>query len=196
MTAPGGKRLDVPKSTCNQAMSEHTADTINHMLKGVIADGTGKAAGLSDRDNAGKTGTTDERKNAWFVGYTPNLSTAVWVGSDGSRQIPMSNITIGGQYYDEVCGGCLPGPIWKTAMTGALGTDAPSFNSVDVPRGETGKPDKHGGDHRGHGNGGTTGGNDNGGTTGGNGNGGNHGDAGGISFPPGFFGGNDGKPGR
>ncbi|NED82677.1 penicillin-binding protein [Streptomyces sp. SID11233] len=147
VTSPNGKQLDVPKSKCTQAMSEHTADTINQMLKGVVADGTGQQAGLNDRDNAGKTGTTDERKNAWFVGYTPNLSTAVWVGSDGARQIPMSNITIGGQYYDDVCGGCLPGPIWKTAMTGSLNaSETPAFNAVDVPRAkpkeDKGKKDK------------------------------------------------------
>lgn len=135
VTKPDGKQMAVPKSTCTQAMSEHTADTINQMLKGVVADGTGQRAGLDDRDNAGKTGTTDERKNAWFVGYTPNLSTAVWVGSDGATQLPMSNITIGGQYYEDVCGGCLPGPIWKTAMTGSLNaSETPAFNAVDVPR--------------------------------------------------------------
>ncbi|THA76399.1 penicillin-binding protein [Streptomyces sp. A0642] len=142
VTKPDGKRIGVPKSTCDRAMSEHTADTINQMLKGVVADGTGQSAGLSDRDNAGKTGTTDERINAWFVGYTPNLSTAVWVGSDGAKQIPMSNITIGGQYYEDVCGGCLPGPIWKTAMTGSLdASETPAFNPVDVPRAKV-KEDK------------------------------------------------------
>ncbi|MCG7524817.1 penicillin-binding protein [Streptomyces sp. OfavH-34-F] len=130
-----GSAIDVPKSTCDRAMSEHTADTLNQMLKGVVEDGTGTQAGLSDRDNAGKTGTTDERKNVWFVGYTPNLSTAVWVGSDGARQESMTNIVIGGQFYDKVCGGCLPGPIWKTAMTGSLSSsETPSFNAVDVPR--------------------------------------------------------------
>ncbi|MEW2176924.1 transglycosylase domain-containing protein [Streptomyces sp. NPDC005406] len=135
VTKPDGKHIDVPKSQCNRAMSEHSADTINQMLKGVVEDGTGKSAGLSDRDNAGKTGTTDERINAWFVGYTPNLSTAVWVGSDGAHQIPMSNITIGGQYYEDVCGGCLPGPIWRTAMTGSLNaSETPAFTPVDVPR--------------------------------------------------------------
>ncbi|WP_250305542.1 transglycosylase domain-containing protein [Streptomyces sp. A 4/2] len=193
-TAPGGKQIPVPKSKCSQAMSQHTADTVNQMLKGVVEDGTGTKAGLSDRDNAGKTGTTDERKNAWFVGYTPNLSTAVWVGSDGSQQIPMSNITIGGQYYDKVCGGCLPGPIWRTAMTGALSSDTPAFNPVDVPRGKSKDAGDHSGDPSGNGNGN---GNDNGGTGGDNSDGGNTGNGGtppgtGISFPPGFIGGNHG----
>ncbi|MEU9643507.1 transglycosylase domain-containing protein [Streptomyces sp. NPDC048188] len=125
--------LDVPKSTCSRAMSEKTADTVSTLLQGVVDSGTGKAAGLTDRDNAGKTGTTDERKNAWFVGYTPNLSGAVWVGS-ASQQVKMKNITIGGQYHELVFGGAVPGPIWKDAMTGALaGKDSPSFNLVDIP---------------------------------------------------------------
>ncbi|OKJ74306.1 transglycosylase domain-containing protein, partial [Streptomyces sp. CB02460] len=180
VTKPDGKPIDVPKSKCDRAMSEHTADTINQMLKGVVADGTGQQAGLSDRDNAGKTGTTDERINAWFVGYTPNLSTAVWVGSDGAKQVPMSNITIGGQYYDDVCGGCLPGPIWKTAMTGSLSSsETPSFNPVDVPRAKE-KEDKDknkGGDKK---------------KPGDNKPGGDNNPFPGISIPPDVLGGNNG----
>ena len=135
VTDAQGRQMEVPRSRCSRAMSQHTADTINQMLKGVVEDGTGTRAGLSDRDNAGKTGTSDERKNVWFVGYTPELSTAVWVGSDGTTQRQMTDITIGGQYYDKVCGGCLPGPIWRIAMTGALeGVQPTSFHTVDVPR--------------------------------------------------------------
>ncbi|GAA2429893.1 transglycosylase domain-containing protein [Streptomyces macrosporus] len=142
VTDSSGKRLPVPRTKCDRAMSEHIADTINKMLKGVVEDGTGTRAGLSDRDNAGKTGTTDGRKDAWFVGYTPNLSTAVWVGDDIGTPQEMYDITIGGQYYPKVCGGCLPGPIWKTAMTGALaGEPVESFNDVQVPRGDNGERD-------------------------------------------------------
>ncbi|MEU6987085.1 transglycosylase domain-containing protein [Streptomyces sp. NPDC046324] len=132
-----GEKLKVPRTECSRAMSERTADTVNQMLKGVVEDGTGTKAGLSDRDNAGKTGTTNDRKDAWFVGYTPNLSTAVWVGDDVGEKQSMYDITIGGQYYDKVCGGCLPGPIWKIAMTGALNaSETPSFAPISVPRGE------------------------------------------------------------
>ncbi|MDG9702724.1 transglycosylase domain-containing protein [Streptomyces sp. DH37] len=139
VTDADGKRLPVPRTKCERAMSEFTADRISKMLKGVVEDGTGTRAGLSDRDNAGKTGTTNDRKDAWFVGYTPNLSTAVWVGDDVGKRDGMYGITIGGQYYDKVCGGCLPGPIWRTAMTGALqGEPVESFNDVPVPRGNTG----------------------------------------------------------
>ncbi|OAR24026.1 penicillin-binding protein [Streptomyces sp. ERV7] len=128
-----GTALPVPKSSCSQAMSQGTADAVNTLLRGVTDSGTGRQAGLSDRDNAGKTGTTDQRKNAWFVGYTPNMSGAVWVGSP-TQKVEMENITIGGVYKEKVYGGEVPGPIWKDAMTGALsGLPAPEFVRVDIP---------------------------------------------------------------
>ncbi|RSS54183.1 transglycosylase domain-containing protein [Streptomyces sp. WAC01280] len=141
-----GDKLNVPQTKCTRAMSDRTADTINQMLKGVVEDGTGQKAGLSDRDNAGKTGTTEGRKDAWFVGYTPNLSTAVWVGDDVGKRDEMFDLTIGGVYYDKVCGGCLPGPIWRIAMTGALGDEKPGFNTISVPRAEKPKDKEKEGD--------------------------------------------------
>ncbi|MGW6735231.1 transglycosylase domain-containing protein [Streptomyces sp. NPDC055013] len=137
------KSLEVPKSTCSRAMSEQTADTINTLLQGVVDSGTGKEAGLTNRQSAGKTGTTDERRNAWFVGYTPNLSGAVWVGS-ATQKVKMRNIFIGGQYHDLVYGGRVPGPIWRDAMNGALdGKPDENFNTVHIPED---KPDRGRGD--------------------------------------------------
>jgi membrane peptidoglycan carboxypeptidase len=209
ITGADGKKLAVPKSACSQAMSQRTADSINTLLRGVIDSGTGKEAGLANRDNAGKTGTTDGRYNAWFVGYTPNLSGAVWVGS-ALQNVHMTDITIGGEYHPEVFGSDTPGPIWKDAMTGALeGQPAPPFTTVDIPdapkpgdkgtpAGDGGRPGggRHGGKPGGHGgqngDGGSVGGGDNGG--GGNGQDGGQGGGnfpGGFSLPPGFPGGGD-----
>lgn len=192
------KSLEVPKSTCSRAMSEKTADTVNQLLKGVVDSGTGKTAGLSDRDNAGKTGTTDSRKNAWFVGYTPNLSGAVWVGS-ASQKVEMKKIYIGGEYNELVYGGRVPGPIWKDAMTGALaGKDAPNFNFVDIPEDNPGRGD---GDGNGNGNGDGNGDGDNGddnGNTGGQGDGGTDGGSfptPTFSIPENLFQGNNGNGG-
>ncbi|MFV0134576.1 transglycosylase domain-containing protein [Streptomyces sp. HMX87] len=194
------KSLEVPKSTCSRAVSEQTADSINTLLRGVVDSGTGRQAGLTDRESAGKTGTTDERKNAWFVGYTPNMSGAVWVGS-ATQKVQMKNITIGGRYHDLVFGGAVPGPIWKDAMSGALaGKDAPSFNLIDIPDGDRDKGDgdrddgnngDDGDDGGGRGNGDDgflgglfTGGNGNGGN--GNGNGGNGNGNGGAEPDPSY----------
>ncbi|MER5938464.1 transglycosylase domain-containing protein [Streptomyces sp. NPDC001928] len=182
------KSLEVPKSTCSRAMSEQTADTINNLLQGVVDSGTGKSAGLTDRDSAGKTGTTDERRNAWFVGYTPNLAGAVWVGS-ATQKVKMRNIYIGGEYHDLVYGGQVPGPIWKDAMVGALdGKPVEEFNEIHIPddedrdkgRGDDDRDDNGNDNGNGDGNliGGLIGGGDNGG-----GNGGNGGSDGGTTTP-------------
>ncbi|MEU3466177.1 transglycosylase domain-containing protein [Streptomyces sp. NPDC006733] len=137
------KPIAVPKALCSTAMSQTTADTINTMLKGVVDDGTGQAAGLSDRDTAGKTGTTDDRKAAWFVGYTPNMAAAVWIGGAGAKQVKMVDITFGGEYYEKVFGATGPAPIWKDAVSGALeGKPVMSFNEVplNIPKKPVGTP--------------------------------------------------------
>ncbi|MFB7915232.1 transglycosylase domain-containing protein [Streptomyces sp. NPDC056061] len=146
-----GSSLQVPKTSCSQAMSPTVADTVNTLLRGVVDSGTGQQAGLQSRDSAGKTGTTDARKNAWFVGYTPNLSGAVWVGSP-AQDVEMENVTIGGVYQAKVYGGQVPGPIWRDAMSGALeGQPATPFNTVDIPDQRKGDDQDRGGDRPGNG---------------------------------------------
>jgi len=82
---------------------------------------------------AAKTGTVqgegDSNKDAWIVGYTPSIVTAVWVGSDKSDAL----VDKRGQ---QIFGGSLPGPIWKTYMDDALaGTSMESFSEL-VPMGK------------------------------------------------------------
>ncbi|MFI6345236.1 transglycosylase domain-containing protein [Streptomyces sp. NPDC050560] len=178
ITGADKKPIPVPKSACERAMSEKTADTINTLLKGVVEDGTGQQAGLSDRASAGKTGTTDFRYAAWFVGYTPNMSGAVWVGDPAHKQ-KMIDINIGGVYHDKVYGADVPGPIWKDAVAGALaGKPSPGFNLINIPDGH-----KHG---KKPGDGDDKPGDDNGGDNG------DGGDDPGHSTPPDVIGGLDG----
>ncbi|HEV8354856.1 MAG TPA: penicillin-binding protein 1A [bacterium] len=93
-------------------LSEEVAYVMTTLLKGVITQGTGRAAAIG-RPAAGKTGTTDDYRNAWFAGYTPYLSTAVWVGNDNNA--PMR----------RVVGGMVPARIWASFMKGAVtGTPA------------------------------------------------------------------------
>ncbi|MGD3106527.1 transglycosylase domain-containing protein [Streptomyces sp. YGL11-2] len=143
ITDAQGRSLKVPQTSCHNAMSKKTADTVNTLLKGVVEDGTGKEAGLQGRDSAGKTGTTDNRYAAWFVGYTPNAAGAVWVG-DPRHQRQMYNITIGGVAHDKVYGADTPGPIWRDAMSGALaGRPAPALPTVPIDDPAGGDGDKN-----------------------------------------------------
>jgi membrane peptidoglycan carboxypeptidase len=124
-----GKNLPVPGAKCGQAIEQKVADGMNQLLQGVMQFGTGARVALG-RPSAGKTGTTDSRYNVWFIGYTSELATAVWAGnpSPPSGGYPLVNRQIGGRYYGNVCGGCLPGPIWRQTMTDALdGTPASTF---------------------------------------------------------------------
>ncbi|NUU23661.1 MAG: penicillin-binding protein [Streptomycetaceae bacterium] len=133
VTRLDGSKLQIPSANCRQVMKPENADIINALLAGVTESGTGRQAGLSDRENAGKTGTTDKKTNAWFVGYTPQLSTAVWVGHPKKPETmePSGGIMIGGKKYTTVFGATVPGPIWKNAMTAALAGQAKaSFTPV------------------------------------------------------------------
>jgi membrane peptidoglycan carboxypeptidase len=141
ITDPQGKRLPVPDAACQQAIDQEVADGMNQLLQGVMTSGTGAGVQIS-RPSAGKTGTTNDAISVWFVGYTPDLSTAVWAGnpSPPAGGYPLRNRVIGGRYYGDVCGGCLPGPIWQQMMNAAL-VDTPysSFSdaSDDIVRGES-----------------------------------------------------------
>ena len=73
------------------------------------------------RPTAGKTGTTNDFQALWFAGYTPNMAAAVWTGHPNApSKNPMANVTIKGVYYTTLAGSSLPGPIWETAMLGAV----------------------------------------------------------------------------
>lgn len=86
-----------------------TTKMVAEMMRGVLDEGTGRAARKAGfvLPAAGKTGTTDKERDAWFVGFTPDLLTVVWVGRD-------DDLPVG-----------LPGaqaalPIWVDFMKSAL----------------------------------------------------------------------------
>ncbi len=80
------------------------------MMQGVVARGTGFAAGAGlNRPIAGKTGTSQDFNDAWFVGFTADLVTAVWIGFD-------DNTSLG----DKETGGSVSAPIWHDFMAVAL----------------------------------------------------------------------------
>jgi penicillin-binding protein 1A len=89
-----------------RVISPELAGTMNELLAGVVARGTGRAATL-DRPVAGKTGTTQDFRDAWFIGYTADLVAGVWLGNDDNA--PMRHVT----------GGTLPARTWHNFMLAA-----------------------------------------------------------------------------
>ncbi len=125
-----GQALSVPAPRCTQAISRNVADAaaaiLTNVVDGSIPGRTGAAMTIG-RDTTGKTGTTTSHAAVWFAGSTPDLSTAVWVGDPrGGFRHPLTNVTINGRYYREVFGLSIPGPVWKSAMQGALTGSPPA----------------------------------------------------------------------
>jgi penicillin-binding protein 1A len=85
------------------------------VLEGVITSGTGAGyTYMGCQAEAGKTGTSEDLSDAWFVGYTPLYSTAVWTGH------PLSRASTG-------FGGPTSGPIWRSYMEAAQGSNCPNW---------------------------------------------------------------------
>jgi hypothetical protein len=124
VTDRNGKALPVPKVSCQAVLDRGIADAVTAMLAGVI-DGplpgrTGQVMSLG-RPAGGKTGTTNDSAAVWFDGFTPDVATAVWCGDPrGGFGHPMKNVTINGNYYDQVFGSSLPGPIWRDTLLAYL----------------------------------------------------------------------------
>lgn len=94
------------------------AASLTDVMRGVINNGTGKAAQIG-RPAAGKTGTTSSERDIWFVGYVPQLAAAVWVGNDNYR--PLGHGSTGGTFV---------APIWRDFMLKALkNSPAQNFRS-------------------------------------------------------------------
>ncbi len=79
-----GKVLYQAKIKTNPALDPESNAIMTSLMRGVITNGTGGAAQLSDRQVAGKTGTSDKARDLWFIGYIPQLVTGVWLGNDNN----------------------------------------------------------------------------------------------------------------
>jgi penicillin-binding protein 1B len=85
----GDLRVDAPPQKASVRYSDRATFLALDVLRGVMANGTGKAAakyGVGP-GAAGKSGTTDNYKDAWFVGVTGPYAVAVWVGYDRDKLV-------------------------------------------------------------------------------------------------------------
>jgi len=109
------KRVKTPGPDCYRAIAEKTADTLAHVLQGVIRQGTATNAQIG-RPAAGKTGSSNDNKSAFFAGFTPDYAAAVWIGN--SRKLKsLHNFQGPMGYTPTVYGGTVPAIIWRKAMS-------------------------------------------------------------------------------
>jgi penicillin-binding protein 1A len=101
---------NIPVSELEQKVRAETAYVMVSLLRGVVEQGTARAAGVKlQRPAAGKTGTSNGSHDAWFVGFTPELLAAVWVGFDDSKSLGRGE-----------AGGHTALPLWIDFMSKAM----------------------------------------------------------------------------
>jgi membrane peptidoglycan carboxypeptidase len=102
-----------PTANCSRALSKPIANLIADILEGPIATGTAAdvfSSGWGKWPIRGKTGTAQNNTNVWFAGFTRQISTAVWVGSQG-LSYPLND-----RYGGDLFGSSIAAPIWKAYM--------------------------------------------------------------------------------
>ena len=107
-----------------QVVPEEAIADLNSMLSAVVKTGTAKKADLGYAPQGGKTGTNQSYRDAWYVGFTAHNVTGVWVGNDDFT--PMN----------EVTGGKIPAPMWKSIMDVAEEGRTPE-GIVGIPMNDT-----------------------------------------------------------
>ena len=105
-----------------QVIRGKNARAMQEILRNVVAQGTGRLAGITDARIAGKTGTSQDYRDAWFIGFGDDLIAGIWMGNDDNA--PM----------DHVTGGSLPAILWKDIMQDTM----PLYRDADFKANPTG----------------------------------------------------------
>jgi membrane peptidoglycan carboxypeptidase len=122
VTDKAGKPIKTPGISCKQALTPTVADGVNRVLHGVMEPGgTGGRLKFGSSDLAGKTGTISDNLAVWYSGYSSSLAAAAVVAD---ATLPYTNLMYGhnldGVDIADPTGSGTAGPIWETAMQGAL----------------------------------------------------------------------------
>jgi membrane peptidoglycan carboxypeptidase len=116
-----GRSLDTPGPSCKQVLTPEVADGVNAVLHAVLeTGGTGVHLRFGRSDLAGKTGTIQENKAVWFSGYSNKLAAAAVVADATPKYENLINQTLNGKQMHDASGSGTAGPLWETAMQGAL----------------------------------------------------------------------------
>ncbi|MBD2663942.1 FHA modulated glycosyl transferase/transpeptidase [Richelia sinica FACHB-800] len=75
--------VDQDPNSNKRVLKQDVANQMVSMMRGVITNGTGRAAALG-LGEGGKTGTTNDNVDLWFIGFIPSrrLVTGIWLGND------------------------------------------------------------------------------------------------------------------
>lgn len=117
----GNVLIDRTKTQENRTvLKESTAYLLTSAMEGVLTEGTGTPAKLSNMAAAAKTGTTSNNVDLWIAGYTPYYTCTVWSGYD-------DNTPLADQEWDYHL------KIWKKIMNQIDTTKGLSYTDFEIP---------------------------------------------------------------
>ncbi|MFF1823464.1 penicillin-binding protein [Kribbella sp. NPDC058245] len=128
-----GKPVKVPGASCKQALAPEVADGVNEVLHQVMEPGgTGSKLKFGNSDLAGKTGTIQHAKAVWYAGYSSTMAAAAVVADASPPYDGLIGQTLDGREMGDASGSGTAGPLWETAMRGALqGVPTSHFTAPD-----------------------------------------------------------------
>jgi membrane peptidoglycan carboxypeptidase len=127
-----GKTMVNNGANCKQVLTSEVADGVNEVLHQVMEPGgTGGTLKFGPSDLAGKTGTIQQNRAVWFAGYSSRLAAASVVADASLPYSNLINQTLNGKKMHDASGSGTAGPLWETAMQGALqGMPATRFTAA------------------------------------------------------------------
>ncbi|MFE3141827.1 transglycosylase domain-containing protein [Streptomyces scopuliridis] len=126
------RTVELPDPVGERVISRETADTVTHVLQGVVDNGSGFEANTSAYDAAGKTGTSENNKSAWFAGYTPQLTTVVALFGESTKEGGGQVTLTGTANSGRANGGGFPARIWADYTLGALNGGSGATFDLDI----------------------------------------------------------------
>ena len=111
VTEADGTPLREVAPEVKEVISVETARTMMTLLKAVVTQGTGTAAGQLHHPLGGKTGTTNDYTDAWFVGFSPGVTCGTWIGFDNRQSLG-----------EKETGARAALPMWMDFMRAAIAT--------------------------------------------------------------------------
>ncbi|MFE2635471.1 transglycosylase domain-containing protein [Streptomyces scopuliridis] len=126
------RKVEIPDPVGERVISRETADTVTHVLQGVVDNGSGFEANTSAYDAAGKTGTSENNKSAWFAGYTPQLTTVVALFGESTKEGGGQVTLTGTANSGRANGGGFPARIWADYTLGALNGGSGATFDLDI----------------------------------------------------------------
>lgn len=89
ITDASGNTIYTADTTGEKVLDTSLTQAATEVMEGVITNGTGRSAAISNgQPAAGKTGTSENWRDKWFCGITPQMSVAIWIGGREEVQMP------------------------------------------------------------------------------------------------------------